>query len=102
MGLFVSARIVSSHVVPANVDDEIMRASRSHVLRVMHLIGTDEANVPRAQPHGFPGNGQFHCALANQHHFFPQVLMGRMIHFAWSDIALMTLHLETSVSLTRE
>src|SRR6266849_9707204 len=91
-----------SNVVPPNVDDKVLRASGSDILRVVNFVGTDDTHVPGTQPVWLPGNGQLHGALADQHHFFPKVLMGRMIHFTGRDVAGVRLDLEAGMRFCGE
>ncbi len=74
----------------------------SDVLCVVHFVRTDEADVAGTEAHRLPGDGQFHGAQTDQHHFFPEVLMRRVVHLARRDVALMAFHLEAGVGLAGE
>ena len=59
-------------------DFEILRRTRSDVLDLMLVAGSDESGRAGPELGRFIANGDFHLALADQKHFFLLVMMGVM------------------------
>src|SRR5262249_32198812 len=95
-------RLVVSHIVAAEVNDEVLGARGSHVPGVVDFVRTNVPHRPRTQSHRTSGHRQLHRALADEHHFLTKVLMGRVIHFTGGNIALVALELEARMRLAGE
>src|SRR5262249_34509576 len=95
-------RTIRSDIVPAEIDDEILGARRSHILGVVELVRADVSHVAGPELQRLPRDRQLHRALADQHHLLAEMLVRRVIPLARRDIALVTLELEASVGLAGE